>query len=374
MIMALKRVIIKLGTSTLTAGGQSISLPHLLDFIKEAAWLHQAGFDVVLISSGAVAAGKDALKQPTLDKHIPAKQMLAAIGQSHLMEIYNQLFQMYGITVAQVLLTRDDLLSRNRYLNARNTLEALIEYRVIPIINENDTVATEEIRFGDNDNLSAQVANLVEADLLVLMTDQDGLYTSDPRTNPEARLIELIDTPEIPEELFQGAGSSNSGLGTGGMQTKLKAAELARHSGAMVYIVSGQDPAILRQIVYGETVGTRFLPVISTLENRKRFLLAHATSSSGLIKVDSGAATALRKGGSLLPVGIKETSGTFDRGDIVRVDTVKGKPVVVGIANYSSNEIQLIAGQRSSQIENTLGYTYGDEVIHHNNMVVLNHE
>lgn len=374
MIMALKRVIIKLGTSTLTAGGQSISLPHLLDFIKEAAWLHQAGFEVVLISSGAVAAGKDALKQPTLDKHIPAKQMLAAIGQSHLMEIYNQLFQMYGITVAQVLLTRDDLLSRNRYLNARNTLEALIEYRVIPIINENDTVATEEIRFGDNDNLSAQVANLVEADLLVLMTDQDGLYTSDPRTNPEARLIELIDTPEIPEELFQGAGSSNSGLGTGGMQTKLKAAELARHSGAMVYIVSGQDPAILRQIVYGETVGTRFLPVISTLENRKRFLLAHATSSSGLIKVDSGAATALRKGGSLLPVGIKETSGTFDRGDIVRVDTVKGKPVVVGIANYSSNEIQLIAGQRSSQIENTLGYTYGDEVIHHNNMVVLNHE
>lgn len=372
--MALKRVIIKLGTSTLTAGGQSISLPHLLDFIKEAAWLHQAGFEVVLISSGAVAAGKDALKQPTLDKHIPAKQMLAAIGQSHLMEIYNQLFQMYGITVAQVLLTRDDLLSRNRYLNARNTLEALIEYRVIPIINENDTVATEEIRFGDNDNLSAQVANLVEADLLVLMTDQDGLYTSDPRTNPEARLIELIDTPEIPEELFQGAGSSNSGLGTGGMQTKLKAAELARHSGAMVYIVSGQDPAILRQIVYGETVGTRFLPVISTLENRKRFLLAHATSSSGLIKVDSGAATALRKGGSLLPVGIKETSGTFDRGDIVRVDTVKGKPVVVGIANYSSNEIQLIAGQRSSQIENTLGYTYGDEVIHHNNMVVLNHE
>jgi glutamate 5-kinase len=374
MIMALKRVIIKLGTSALTAGGQSISLPHLLDFIKEAAWLHQAGFEVVLISSGAVAAGKDALKQPTLDKHIPAKQMLAAIGQSHLMEIYNQLFQMYGITVAQVLLTRDDLLSRNRYLNARNTLEALIEYRVIPIINENDTVATEEIRFGDNDNLSAQVANLVEADLLVLMTDQDGLYTSDPRTNPEARLIELIDTPEIPEELFQGAGSSNSGLGTGGMQTKLKAAELARHSGAMVYIVSGQDPAILRQIVYGETVGTRFLPIISTLENRKRFLLAHATSSSGFIKVDSGAAAALRKGGSLLPVGIRETSGTFDRGDIVRVDTVKGKPVVVGIANYSSNEIQLIAGQRSSQIENTLGYTYGDEVIHHNNMVVLNHE
>jgi glutamate 5-kinase len=372
--MAIKRIIIKLGTSTLTAGGNSISLPHLLDFIKEAAWLHQTGYEVVLISSGAVAAGKDALKQPDLDKHIPAKQMLAAIGQSHLMEIYNQLFQMYGITVAQVLLTREDLLSRHRYLNARNTLEALIEYRVIPVINENDTVATEEIRFGDNDSLSAQVANLVEADLLVLMTDQDGLYTSDPRTNPKACLIELIDTPEIPQEFLQAAGNSNSRLGTGGMQTKLKAADLARHSGTMVYIVNGQDPAILRQVVNGEAVGTRFMPVITPLESRKRFLLAQAASSSSCIKVDSGAATALRKGGSLLPVGIKEVTGIFERGDIVRVDTVKGMPVVIGMVNYSSNEVQVIAGQRSAQIESVLGYTYGDEVIHHNNMMVLNHE
>ncbi len=370
----MKRIIIKLGTSTLTAGGHSISLPHLLDFIKEVAWLHQAGYEVVLISSGAIAVGKDALKQPYLDKHIPAKQMLAAIGQSRLMEIYNQLFQMYSITVAQVLLTRDDLLCRHRYLNARNTLESLIEYRVIPIINENDTVATEEIRFGDNDSLSAQVANLVEADLLVLMTDQDGLYTSDPRTNPKAFLIELIDTPEIPEELFQAAGNSNTGLGTGGMQTKIKAADLARRSGAMVYIVNGQDPAILRQVVNGKAIGTRFLPVITPLENRKRFLLAQAANSSASIKVDTGAATALRKGGSLLPVGIKEVTGIFDSGDIVRVETMKGKPVVIGMVNYSADEVQMIAGQRSSQIENILGYTYGDEVIHHNNMMVLNYE
>ncbi len=244
----------------------------------------------------------------------------------------------------------------------------------MPIINENDTVATEEIHFGDNDNLSAQVANLVEADILVLMTDQDGLYTGDPRTDPHARLVELVDTVEIPVELLNAAGGSVTSLGTGGMETKLQAADLARRSGATVYIINGNNPAFLRMIVSGKPVGTRFLPVISKLESRKRFLLGHATASNGSIRVDSGAVAALRKGGSLLPVGIKEVSGNFDRGDIIRVDTLKGIPVVVGMTNYSATDIQTIAGHKSSQIEALLGYTYGDEVVHHNNMMVHNHE
>jgi glutamate 5-kinase len=372
--MTTKRLIIKLGTSTLTGGGKRISLPGLLDFVKEAAWLRAQGFELVLISSGAIAAGRDALQQPNLEKHIPAKQMLAAIGQSRLMEIYNKLFQMYDLTVAQVLLTREDLLSRRRFLNARNTLEALLAYGVIPIINENDTVATEEIRFGDNDNLSAQVANLVEADLLVLMTDQDGLFTGDPRSDPNARLVALVDTPEIPEALRRAAGGSASGLGTGGMETKLQAADLARRSGTLVYIVNGKDPAILRRVVAGQPVGTRFLPLVSKLESRKRFILAQGAASSAVIRVDPGVAAALRRGGSLLPVGIKEVEGSFERGDSVRVENLKGQPLVTGIANYHSSDVQAIAGNKSSQIEAILGYTYGDEVIHRNNMMVLNHE
>jgi len=366
-----KRVIIKLGTSTLTAGSKKISLPHLLELVKAVANLHSQGFEVLLISSGAIAAGREVLKQPTFDKHVPAKQMLASVGQSHLMEIYTQLFQLYGITVGQVLLTRDDLVIRRRYLNARNTLEALLAYAVIPIINENDTIATDEIRVGDNDNLSALVANLVEADLLVMMTDQDGLFTGDPRTNPDAHLVTEINTPEIPEEIIKAASGSNSGLGTGGMETKLQAADLARRSGTTVVITNGARPDLLPNIIAGESIGTRFTPVISTLESRKRYILANSRTSVGVLQVDQGALQAIRKGGSLLPVGIKNISGPFDRGDIIQVQSLKGKAVALGISNYSSRDLQLLQGQRSDQIEPLLGYTYGDEVVHHNNMMLL---
>lgn len=369
--MIYKRIIIKLGTSTLTAGSKNISLPRLLDLVKEVAYLHSQGYELILVSSGAIATGREALNYPALDKHVPAKQMLSAIGQSRLMEIYNKLFQMYDITVGQVLLTRDDLLSRRRYLNARNTLEALLAYGVIPIINENDTITTEEIRFGDNDNLSALVANLVEADLLVMMTDQDGLFTGDPRTDKTARLVEEISEPEIPSELLKAAGGSGSGLGTGGMETKLAAADLARRSGTTVVIANGTKPELLRPITAGEAVGTRFLPMISTLESRKRYILANAQASSGMIKVDQGALQALKRGGSLLPVGIKEIAGNFERGDIVRVVSLKGKEVALGIVNYGDHDMNLIAGQQSDHIESILGYTYGDEVIHRNNMMLM---
>jgi glutamate 5-kinase len=367
-----KRIIIKLGTSTLTAGSKNISLPHLLELVKAVAQLHNQGFEIMLISSGAIATGREALNQPALEKHVPAKQMLAAVGQSRLMEIYNKLFQMYGITVGQVLLTREDLVSRSRYLNARNTLEALLNYSVIPIINENDTIATDEIRFGDNDNLSALVANLVEADMLVMMTDQDGLFTGNPRTDKTARLVSEISTPEIPEDIFKAARGSNSGLGTGGMETKLQAADLARRSGTTVVITNGARPDLLSKIIDGEPVGTRFLPVISTLESRKRYMLANAQASGGILQVDQGALQAIRRGGSLLPVGIKQVAGSFERGDIIQIQSLKGKAVALGISNYGARDLQVIQGQKSDQIEPLLGYTYGDEVVHHNNMMLLN--
>jgi len=323
-----------------------------------------------LVSSGAIAVGRAELNFPALPKDIPAKQMLAAVGQPRLMFLYQQLFQLYSLTVAQVLLTRSDLNDRKRYLNSRNTITALLSKGVIPIVNENDTVATEEIRFGDNDNLSALVANLIEADLLILLTDQPGLFTADPRHDPHAQLIHEIQSPEIPEELWDAAGGANPRLGTGGMVTKLQAAELARRSGAVVIIAQGSTPDIITRLVEGEALGTRFSVSATTTESRKRYLLA-SKSSPGSLEIDQGAIRALRSGGSLLPVGIQSVSGNFERGDIVRVLDIAGNEIARGLTNYSANDLSRISGQQSNQIESTLGYAYGDEVIHRNNMVLL---
>ena len=319
-IMNVSRIVIKLGTSTLTAGSPAISPAHLIELVRQMAQLHARGSQVIVVSSGAIAAGKAALGYPELPGYIPAKQMLAAVGQPHLMGYYEQFFRIYGQTVAQVLLTRADLSDRRRYLNARNTLEALLAQNVIPVINENDTVATEEIRVGDNDNLSALVANLIEADLLVLLTDQPGLFTADPRRDPGASLIPEVTSPEIPEALWQAAGGSSTGLGTGGMVTKLQAADLARRSGTMVVIAHGAEPDILVRIANGEAVGTRLFPVVSTLESRKRYILA-GKRSTGLLQIDDGAAQAISQGSSLLPVGVRQVSGSFERGDTIRVRT-----------------------------------------------------
>ncbi len=368
--MKFKRIVIKLGTTTLTAGTRNISMPGLLELVKQVSRLYKEGYQVLLVSSGAIAAGREALNQPALGKHIPAKQMLSAVGQSRLMEIYNKLFQMYGIPVGQVLLTREDLLNRRRYLNARNTLEALLAYQVIPVINENDTVSTEEIRFGDNDNLSALVANLVEADLLILLTDQDGFYTGDPIQDPSAGLVKQVAEAEIPPEMWAAAGKTRSELGTGGMVTKLHAADLARRSGITVVIANGHHPENLPKIIEDRAMGSWFLPVVSTLESRKRFLLASEGAVNGVLKIDSGAAQALRRGGSLLPVGLKEVEGNFDRGDLVKVVTAKCRDLALGSVNYNHTDLTRIAGRKSVEIESLLGYSYGDEVIHHNNMIL----
>ncbi len=366
-----ERIVIKLGSSTLTQGKPQLSIAHMLEIVRVVARLHQQGHEMIIVSSGAMTVGKSALGYPLLPKHMPAKQMLAAVGQSRLMELYSQLFGIYQIPVGQVLLTREDLSSRRRYLNARNTLEALIQYRVVPIINENDTVSTEEIRLGDNDNLSALVANVVEADTLILLTDQDGLFTADPRMDPSASLVTEINSPEIPQVYWQAAGGSGSSQGTGGMLTKLMAANLARQSGCQVVIMNGALPEDIDKIVHGEAVGTRFTPLCTKMESRKRYMLAEARNSGAAILIDDGAVNALHSGKSLLPVGVISVSGDFQRGDIVHVCDSEKRDIALGMINYSSADLGRIIGLQSQEIEQSLGYTYGMEVLHHNNLLFV---
>ena len=369
--MKYARVIIKLGTSTLTGGTSRLSTPQLIELVRQCAILHDDGCQLVVTSSGAMAAGREALEFPELPKFVPAKQMLSAVGQPRLMALYSELFSYYGKTVAQVLLTRSDLSDRRRYLNARNTLEALLAHGIIPIINENDTVATEEIRLGDNDNLSALAANLLEADLLVLLTDQEGLLTGDPRRDKDVSLVKEVTGADIPEALWQAAGGSQTSLGTGGMVTKLRAADLARRSGTRVVIARGSDQDVLLRIANNEQIGTTLEPVISTMESRKRYMLAMGRASGGRLFVDKGAARALIKGGSLLPVGITNVGGVFERGDAVHIVNPEGRDMAMGLANYGSKDLDKIFGRQSNDIEQLLGYTFGDEVIHHNNMLLL---
>jgi glutamate 5-kinase len=366
-----RSIVIKLGTSTLTAGTATLSPARMVELVRQVAQLHAQSRQVVLVSSGAIAAGRECLSFPALPREMPAKQMLSAVGQPRLMALYEQLFDIYKLTVAQVLLTRTDLADRSRYLNSRNTLSALLAQRVIPIVNENDTVAIEEIRLGDNDNLSALVTNLIEADLLVMLTDQQGVFTADPRTDPSARLIGEISSRAIPKPVWEAAGGTSGKLGTGGMITKLQAADLARHSGAAVIIASGSEENVLTRLAAGEALGTHFPPLIPRMESRKRFILAGGNNLHGTISVDAGAEKALRKGGSLLPVGVTGVTGRFNRGDTVRLIDPDGGELARGLVNYTSTELAQIVGKKSKEIEAVLGPVYDDEVIHRNNLVLL---
>lgn len=365
----MSRLVIKLGTSTLTEGNTFLSLPRMVDLVRQMSLLRDQGHEIILVSSGAVAAGRQTLNYPQLPKSIPAKQMLAAVGQTKLMNTWGDLFAIYGIPVGQVLLTREDLNSRNRYLNARNTLLAMLRQGVLPIINENDTVATEEIRVGDNDNLSALVSNLVAADLLMLLTDQDGLYTADPRSNPDAQLIPLIETPQIDPAIWESAGRGSGRLGTGGMQTKLQAADLARRSGVSVVIARGRAPDVILAVARGEPLGTRFTPLESAVESFKRFMLSGG--KVGTIEVDKGAAKAILHGSSVLPPGITQVNGSFERGQSVGLLAPDGLEIARGLVNYHADDIRRIARHQSYEIETILGYFYGEEVIHRSNLVLL---
>ena len=368
--MTFHRLVVKCGTSTLTAGTPRLAPPRLVEIAQQVAWLRSEANEIIVVSSGAVAAGRERLGLMQLPKDLPVKQMLSAIGQPRLMALYEQIFGLYGLTIAQVLLTRADLADRRRYLNSRNTLTALLEHGIIPIVNENDTVATEEIRVGDNDNLSALVANLIDADLLVLLTDQAGLYTADPILDPTAQLVTNVTEPDIPPSLWQAAGGTANGIGTGGMVTKLQAADLARRSGTTVVIASGREPNVLTRLVAGEKLGTWFQAVATSVESRKRYILAGGRVP-GYVRVDAGAMQALQRGSSLLPVGVTTVEGTFERGDTIQVMNAIGREIARGIANYSSDELALIRGRQSAEIETLLGYTYGDEMIHRNDLALL---
>ena len=364
----LQRIVVKVGTSTLTGGTTALNRQRMLEIVQQVARLHQQGHEVVLVSSGAQAAGRERLGFPELERSVPAKQMLCAVGQGRLIQTYSDLFDIFRIVVGQVLLTRDDLDHRTRYLNARDTLVTLIERRIVPIINENDTIATEEIRVGDNDNLSALVANMLEADLLVMLTDQPGLFTSDPRRDASASLIAQV--TRIDQQMLMLAGGRGSSVGTGGMLTKIQAAQLASRSGVTTIIASGNEPDVLPRIAAGETLGTRFEPMTSRLESRKRWLLAE--KPRGIVRIDTGAAERLRRGGaSLLPVGVTAVEGEFERGEPLAVLGPDGVEMAHGLTNYSSEDLRRLRGVKSSRIIEILGYSYGDAVIHRNNMVLL---
>jgi glutamate 5-kinase len=306
------------------------------------------------------------------DKGIPYKQVLASVGQGRLMNVYERLFDQHRITVAQALLTKSALAERAGYLNARNTLLALLELSVIPIVNENDVVAVDEIqeaRFGDNDNLSAMVANLIDADLLLILTDIDGLCTADPHRDPSARLIPVVEN--IGEQIEKLASSSTSGLGTGGMVTKIEAARLATASGVAVVIANGCEKDVLVRVANGEAIGTRFLPVKAELDSRQRWMLS-GLRTRGKLTIDAGAFVALKKyKRSLLAAGIQQIEGNFQRGDIVAIYDPQGVKIGSGITNYSAAELQSIKGVHSEEIASLLGHGSVSEVIHRNNLVVL---
>ena len=368
---AYKRIVVKLGTGLLTGGSDHLDQEAMSGLVNQVAQLHKQGRELIVVSSGSIALGKYKLGLSRKIKGIPYRQVLASVGQSRLMHVYDRLFQQHNITVAQALLAKADLSDRAGYLNARNTLLALLELRVLPVVNENDVVAVDEIKeaiFGDNDNLSAMVANLVDADLLIILSDIAGLYTADPHSNPEASLIPQVE--RIDTRIERLASGTSSSLATGGMVTKIEAAKLATTSGVALVIADGREPDVILKLAAGKAIGTRFLPTTSKLESRQRWMLS-GLSTRGKLIVDSGAATALKKRGSLLAAGIEQAEGRFERGDIVNIYDHDKSRLGCGITNYSSDDISIIKGAHSGKITTLLGYDYGSEVVHRNNLVVL---
>ena len=362
------RIVIKLGTNVLTAGTDHLHRPRIVDLARQIAAAREGGLEVALVSSGAVAAGRERLHFPPKRRDMPMKQLLAAVGQSRLMHLYEQIFDLYSVPVAQALLTRADLRDRNRYLNARNTLLACLAHDVLPIVNENDAVAVDEIKVGDNDTLSALIAGLVEADVLIILSDIDAVYTADPRHNPQATRIAEIG--QIDEQIYALAGGSGT-RGTGGMLTKIQAADLATRSGTTVIITSGGVPDVITRLLAGEAIGTRFPALVSHLESRKRWLLAETVQHSRIL-ADDGAAHALTAGGkSLLPAGVCGVEGEFERGQTVRIYSQAGRELARGMVQYTSRDLRLIMGAKSHLIGETLGYDYGPAVVHRDDMVVL---
>ena len=365
-----RRLVVKIGSGLIRTPEGRLNEDVVRQYAKQLAALRKRGLEVILVSSGAIALGMPILQQQRIPRTIALQQAAAAIGQSHLIWNYERLFSMFDQQVAQILLTHADLRNRGRYLNARNTLQTLIAYGVIPIINENDTVSVDEIRFGDNDSLSAMVCNLIDADTLIILTDIDGLYSADPRLDPEAALIPVVET--LDRRIENLAGRTTHATGRGGMYSKIQAAKIAGASGIHTYIANGLRPDIILQILSGEALCTHIYPsAAGKLSSRKRWI-GYALKAKGTVVVDEGAKYALTiKGRSLLPSGILEVNGTFRFGDAVYCTDVSETRFAQGLVNYSSQELLAIIGQHTSRIESILGQKAYDEVIHRDNLVLL---
>lgn len=362
-----KTVVVKVGTRTLTHATGKLNFRAMEKVVRELADLANQGRNVVLVSSGAVGAGIGRLGLLAKPQTTPEKQAVAAVGQGLLIQMYEKLFGEYGLVVAQVLLTRDDFNDRKRYLNSRNALQALLRYRAVPVINENDTVAVEEIEFGDNDSLSAMVASILDAELLVLLTDIGGLYSANPKVDEDAELIGVVE--QITPDVRKLAGQTCEALATGGMVTKLLAADIAVNSGIPMVIANGAEPDVLQRILDGENVGTLFCAREKCLESRKRWI-AYGQTTHGRIIVDEGARKALLEDGkSLLPSGILEVAGEFDQGEMVLIEDRCGNEFARGLVNYGADELRKIKGLRTDKAAEILQRVCS-EAVHRNNMVV----
>ncbi len=364
-----QKIVVKVGTSTLTHKNGKLNLEQIERLVRQLSDLRNQGKDVVLVSSGAIGAGMGKLNLEERPKTIPEKQAVAAVGQGILLHIYEKIFAEYGQATAQLLLTKADLEHRQRFLNARNTLLTLLKLGVIPIVNENDTVAFEEIKFGDNDTLAALVGTLIDADLVILLTDIDGFYDGDPRKRKDAKRISVVETIDAQVESL--AGSVGSKFGSGGMATKITAASIAVNAGIPLMIAHGAESHIIRKLTGGEDVGTLFLPIEMKPHLRKKWI-AFGSHVGGRLVVDDGAKDALiHKGKSLLPSGITAVEGDFAAGDVVEIVDGQGREFARGISNYSWMELHKIKGQKSKDICPILGYKDYDEAIHRDNLSLI---
>ncbi len=366
----MKRFVVKIGSNILADEREGLNVRRISSIAADVAEVKESGCEVLIVSSGAVAAGMKKLGLRTKPKDIRLKQAAAAVGQSSLMWAYERSFGEHGIKVAQVLLTGDDFSDRKRYINSKNTLVALLQYGVVPVVNENDTVATDEIRFGDNDNLAALVAILVEAERLIILSDVDGLYREDPRVHRDAGLIPCVE--EVTPAIEKLAGGSGSAIGTGGMFSKVMAAKRAAAHGIAVHIVNGRKKGLMNEIVSGRHChGTFFRPAENRLSHRKGWI-AYNARPRGEIVIDEGAVKAIRRmGSSLLPTGIVSVAGDFDVGDPVYCVDAGGKRIAKGLSNYSASDLRRIRGKKTTEIEKVLGYKYSDEAVHRDNLVIL---
>lgn len=363
-----RRLVVKIGSALLTNDGEALDVARIQGWATQMAALMKAGVEVVLVSSGSVAAGMAQLGWRHRPSDVHELQAAAAVGQMELVQTWEHAFQQHGIRTAQILLTHDDLSNRKRYLNARSALRTLLDLRVVPVINENDTVVTDEIRFGDNDTLGALAANLLEADTLILLTDQQGLFDADPRHHPEACLIEeaLAEDPKI-----RAVAGDGGALGRGGMATKVRAARLAARSGAATVVLGGREDEALTRVLAGERLGTLLLPEHEPITARKRWLAGHL-QVKGTLVLDAGAVRALRDSGkSLLPVGVKGVDGDFRRGELVQCLDESGERIGKGLCNYDAEDTRQLMGHPSHQIEALLGYVESPELIHRDNFVLI---